>query len=212
MALQDIFKSGKTREEERKKLQRQAKRKVEKATLQASERINFLAKERDNLRKAAYDLLKSGKKLQAESKMKELRFYECVIDQMEKKKWLYTCYLVKIENAEADDTFADAMLDIVKVIRIDPVKIEGALNAIGTKLEEQTDIDSIFESLYKEETDRASVKVPDSIPSLSDMMKELESEVALEVGGKMVGGSNTQADVTSAREELAKLREQGDRS
>lgn len=206
MGFTDIFKSKEQREKDRKTNQRKAMRKSEMALETVNERIAKLTTDRDSTWARAAEYLKAGQKPGAERELQKYRSYEVLITQMEKKKWIFEYYTIRIENAETDNAFAEAMTAIDKVIKIDPEKIMSSFDAIDDKLEDQTEIDKYFDKLHDKKLGKVATQEVSTIVSVDQMMAQLESEVAHQVSG--LTGTNapsTKEAITSGREALSDL-------
>ena len=208
--LEDLFKTKDQRTAEQRTLMRKRQRELDKAASQVHNQAVSLKQKCTARRKDAYDLLKAGNRRQAESKMAELRTFEILLNKQEKKCWLLDYYKTQVEIAEADNVFVEAVAGLIKTVKIEPVKMEQMFANFDKVLDEKTDIDALFNAAYQEQTEKGSVSISADVPPLTEMMKELESEVALEVGGgKVAVASDHGANVASVREELDKLRTQG---
>lgn len=205
MGFTDIFKSNAQRDKEKKVRQRQAVRKSEAALDTVKDRIAKLTTDRDAVWKTAADYLKAGQKMGAERELQKYRSYDVIINQLEKKKWIFEYYTIRVENAATDNAFAEAMTAIEKVVEIDPEKIFGVFDAIDDKLEDQTEIDKYFEKLHDKQLAKTSSKDVVAIPSVDEMMRSLESEVAHQVGG--VTAAATAQSNEASKEAIASGRE-----
>ena len=212
MTFQDLFKTREQRANERKVHMRKALRKLDMATEQANGLTGALKQKCLARRAEAYNFLKAGQRRQAEAKMAEFRTFETLLSKQEKKCWLIEYYKTQVESAEADNSFAAAMIELFKVVQIEPAKIETMFSSVDNVLDGQSDIDSIFDAVYKEQTAKGAVSFSSSIPSLDKMMEELEKEVAIDVGGGKIASNDLGVKTAPTLDEIDKLLEEGDRT
>ena len=76
------------------------------------------------------------------------------------------------------------MTAVNAVVSIDPDAIADVLDEVQEKLGEQVDSDRIWEKVYGKEMAGVETQFEDVIPSVEDMEKQLEDEVAAELGGR----------------------------
>lgn len=164
MGFTDIFKTQEQRNKEKRVKQRQAMRKSEAALDTVNERIAKLGTDRDGVWNRAAEYLKSGQKMNAERELQKYRSYEVIISQLDKKKWIFEYYTIRVENAATDNAFAEAMTAIEKVVDIDPEKVMRSFDAIDDKLQDQTEIDKYFEKLYDKQLGKVASKNKTSMP------------------------------------------------
>lgn len=207
MTIWDLIKSKKERDKERLRNERQAKRKAESAIDSGNERIVLLRKQNDETWKRAQNYLKSGQKMSARREVEKYRATELMIDQLERKNWICERYICRLDNAQADNLFAEAMTAFTKVVDIDPEKIIEAMDGVEEKLEEQTEIDRYWEKLHNKELSKMANKDEEMIPPLDEMMKTLESEVAHSVSDVISNPSDSEIldEISTTREEIEKM-------
>ncbi|HNT86626.1 MAG TPA: hypothetical protein PKL84_02075, partial [Candidatus Hydrogenedentes bacterium] len=80
------------------------------------------------------------------------------------------------------------------VIAIDPERVEDVLGAVEDKLGEQVDLDKIWERAYGKEMAGVETKMTDVVPSLDEMEKLLEDEVAADIGERTGARKATEAE------------------
>ncbi len=186
MAIGDLFKSKSEREKEERKKRRKAFREAENAVDAVKDRIKGLKAERDKSWAEARQYLKDGQKGAAQRCLKSVRGNEVMMEQLEKKRWVFDQLLTKLEMAKTDNEFSSALSAINKVVEIDPDAIADVLDDVQDKLGEQIDVDRIWDKMYGKEMDGIDGHESDVIPSIDDMMKDLEDEVVADVrGGKL---------------------------
>ena len=101
--------------------------------------------------------------------------------KLEQKRWVFEQYLTKMEVAQSDNQFADALGAINKIIRIDPERVEDVFGEAQDMLGEQVDADRFWNKMYSSEMEGANGSLQDHIPSFEDMQAELEQQVAAEI-------------------------------
>ncbi len=214
MAIGDLFKSKGEREKEERKKRRKAFRDAENAVDAVKDRVNGMKGERDKAWKEARQYLKDGNKAASQRSLQSVRANEMMMLQLEKKRWVFEQLLTKLEMSKTDQEFAQALSAINTVVEIDPDAVADVLDEVQDKLGEQVDIDKIWDKTYDKEMVGVEGKMTDSIPTVEDMMKDLEDEVVADVrGGKITesessGGSKVTEEIGEGREKLKKLLEE----
>lgn len=214
MALGDLFKSKGEREKEERKKRRKAFRDAENAVDAVKDRVNGMKGERDKAWKEARQYLKDGNKAASQRSLQSVRANEMMMLQLEKKRWVFEQLLTKLEMSKTDQEFAQALSAINTVVTIDPEAVADVLDEVQDKLGEQVDIDKIWDKTYDKEMAGVETKMTDMIPTVEDMMKDLEDEVVADVrGGKVTesessGGSKLSEEIGEGREKLKKLLEE----
>jgi hypothetical protein len=202
MALGDIFKSKSDIEKEERKKRRKSFRDAEGAIDAVKDRIKAMKDERDRNWQEARACLKEGKKAAAQRSLQSVRASELMIDQLEKKRWVFEQLTTKLELAKTDQDFAAALNAINTVIKIDPDQVADVLDDVQEKLGEQLDIDKIWNKTHDKEMSGVEA-LSDSVPSVEDMMSMLNDEVAADVLGPKVVASNAEsAGGSSVAEEI----------
>ena len=184
MALRDLFKSKKEREREEAKKRRKAFREAENAVDVVKDRIGKLKKDRDKAWGEARQYLKDGQKAAAQRCLQTCRASEMLMSKLEMKRWVFEQLLSKLELAKSDQDFAQALGAINTVVQIDPEAVADVLDEVQDKLGEQVDTDKIWEKVYGKEMEGVETQMTDTVPSIEDMERELEDEVAAEIGGE----------------------------
>lgn len=191
MGLGDLFKSEKERERDQQKKRRKAFREAENAVDAVKERVAKVKKERDRYWSEARQYLKDGKKAAAQRGLQSCRAAEVMVAKLETKRWVFEQLLVKLELAKTDQEFAKSLEAIDAVVQIDPDTVADVLGAVEDKLGEQADVDKIWERAHTKEMEGVSSKMTDVIPSVEDMEKQLQDEVAAEIGKGTSTGKDT---------------------
>lgn len=214
MAISDLFKSKKEREKDANKKRRKAFRDAENAVGTVKDRIRGLKNERDKSWQQARQYLKDGQKGASQRCLQSVRGNEVMMEQLEKKRWVFEQLLTKLEMAKTDLEFSGALQAINTVVEIDPDAIADVLDDVQDKLGDQVDVDKIWDNMYGKEMNGIEGHESDVIPSLDDMMKNLEDEVVADVRGDKIvgkekttksGGSKISDEISKGRSKLKTL-------
>lgn len=202
MAFGDLFKSKKQREREERKQKRRATRRVDNALDDIRRRIGELRKKRDADWAAARGYLKDGQKSAAARSVKACRATEMLMNRLDRKAWLWEQKVTNLGAAETDTEMAAALQEMVALAKIDPDTIQDTLDNVNFALDEQSDVDKVLDREYAREMEGVESEMTDQVPSLEDMEKMLEDEVAAEIGsGRAEAQTQKQADVSGEIEE-----------
>jgi len=197
MAFGDLFKSKKQRERDQRKKKRRASRRVDNALRDIHTRINELKAKRDRDWSAARKYLQDGQKAAAARSLKACRATEVLMTRLDRKAWLWEQKVTNLGAAENDTEMAAALQEMVALTKIDPDTMEDTLEQVSFALDEQADVDSVLDREYAREMQGVEGDLVDQIPSIEDMEKMLEDEVAAEIGsGRKVGETETDPAVT----------------
>lgn len=177
-----FFKSKKQREKEARRRRRQAFRQAQNAIDTVKDRIKQMEKDSGRKWEQARELLKSGQKAAAQRQITGYRAAQVLMMKLEQKRWVFEQYLMKMETAQTDTEFADALAAVNKVVAVDPEQVADVFEASQDVLGEQMDADRFWNKLYEKEMDGAKGALEDHIPTLDDMMQQLEDEAGAEIG------------------------------
>jgi len=184
MPFGDLFKSKQDRDRDMAKKRRKAFREAESAVDVVKDRIKKLKGDRDKSWAEARGYLKDGQKGAAQRCLQTCRASEMLMAQLEKKRWVFEQLLSKLELAKSDQDFAQALGAINTVIQIDPEAVADVLDEVQDKLGEQVDTDKIWDKVHDKEMEGVQHQMTDVVPSITDMEKLLEDEVAADLGSK----------------------------
>lgn len=209
MGLGDLFKSKKERERELRRKQRRAFRQAEDAINTVKQRIAKMIAERDRAWEEARNYLKGGQKSAARRSLQGVRANELMIDQLQKKRWVFEQLITRLELSKTDQEFAMALGAINMVIEIDPETVEDVLDAVDEKLGDQVDVDRIWEGMHEREMGDVTTRQSEVVPSIDDMMSNLEDEAVADVRGSRIAEPTSNDSVSEqigeGRERLKKL-------
>ncbi len=183
MGLGDLFKSKKEREREAAKRRRKAFRDAENAVDTVKDRISKLKQERDAAWNEGRGYLRDGQKAAAQRCLQTTRASEMLIAKLEMKRWVFEQLLTKLELSKTDQEFSKALDAINTVVDIDPETVADVLDEVQDKLGEQLDSDKIWEKVYGKEMQGVEAQMTDVIPSMEEMERQLQDEVAAELAG-----------------------------
>ena len=194
MGWNDLFKSGEAIRKENEKRRRKAIRDAERAIDCVKDKIADLKLERDKAWNEARAYLRDGQKAAAQRCLQTVQANENMMGQHERKCWVSNLYITKLQMAKADQDIAAAMENLSAVLNIDPDKISDVLIDVNDSLSEQSEVDIMWDKRYVAEMN--GIAKVDSIPSIEDMMSNLEKEVIADVsGGKIQTSANTQSSI-----------------
>lgn len=176
-----MFPSARRRLERRER--RHAFRDAENAKQDVIDRQRRLDKEAKENWEKARAALKNGEKAAANRALTAARAAQVMAMKLEQKRWVFEQYLIKMEVAQSDNQFAEALGQINKIIHIDPERVEDVFGAAQDALGEQLNADRFWNKMYENEMAGASGSLQDHIPSMEEMASELEQQVAAEIGG-----------------------------
>ena len=162
---------------------RHAMRDAENAVADVKDRQKALEAEAKKAWEIARTALKEGEKAAANRALTSCRAAQALALKLEQKRWVFEQYLTKMQVAQSDNQFADALAAMNRVIRIDPERVEDVFGAAQDALGEQVDADRFWNSMYEKEMSGAAGAFQDHIPTMEEMASQLEQEVAAEVGG-----------------------------
>lgn len=183
MALGDLFKSKQERERDLARKRRKAFREAENAVDVVKERVAKLKQERDQAWAEARKYLADGQKGAAQRCLQTCRASEMMMSKLEMKRWVFEQMLTKLELAKSDQEFTQALKAIDVAIQVDPEIVADVLGDIRVKLGEQEDVDKEWVRQFNKEMESVETKMTDVVPSLEEMEKQLQDEVAAEIGG-----------------------------
>lgn len=180
MALGDLFKSKQEREREQSRRRRKAFREAESAVDAVKDRVKKLKTDRDRAWTEARAYLKDGQKAAAQRSLQSVRAGEVMMAKLEMKRWVFEQLLTKLEMAKTDQEFSGALNAINTVVQIEPDTVADVLSEVQDKLGEQGDTDKVWEKMHEKEMEGAATTLSDRVPTIDQMIKDLEDEVAAE--------------------------------
>ena len=178
-----FFKTGKEKERAERREKRHALRKAEGALDEVVERIKRMEKDAEAEWERAREATKEGKQAAAQRALTSYRSAQVLITKLEQKKWVFKQVLMKLETAGTDSEFAKALAAVNKVTNINVEMVEDVFDEAGDLLAEAGDTDKFWSQMYGKEVEGSKDALKDHIPSMEDLEKTLQEEVA----GKITG-------------------------
>lgn len=178
MFIGALFKSKQERERDAKAKRRKAFREAEGAVGAVRDRVKKLKTERDLAWAGARVYLRDGQKSAAQRLLQSVRAGEIMMTRLEAKRWVFEQLLTKLEMAKTDQEFAAALAAVNQVVRIDPEAVADVLGNAEDTLGDQGDTDRLWEKMHAKEMEGAASSLADAVPSLDQMLRDLEDEVA----------------------------------
>ena len=179
-----FFKTAKEKERAERRERRHALRKAEGAVVEVTERIKKMEKDAEAEWARAKDAAKEGKQAAAQRALTSYRSAQVLITKLEQKKWVFKQVLMKLETAGTDAEFAKALGMMNKVTNINPELVEDVFDEANELLAESGDTDKLWAQMYNKEVEGSKEALQDHIPSMEDLERTLNEEVA----GKIAGG------------------------
>ena len=173
-----FFKSKKEIERAERREKRHALRKAEGAVDEVTERIKRMEKDAEAEWNRAREATKEGKQAAAQRALTSYRSAQVLITKLEQKKWVFRQVLMKMETAGTDSEFAKALGMVNKVTNINPEMVEDVFDEAGDILSEADDTDKFWAQMYGKEVEGSKQALQDHIPSMEELEKTLQEEVA----------------------------------
>ena len=178
-----FFKTGKEKERAERREKRHALRRAEGAIDEVVERIKRLEKDAEAEWARAREAAKEGKQAAAQRALTSYRSAQVLITKLEQKKWVFKQVLMKLETAGTDSEFAKALAAVNKVTNINVEMVEDVFDEAGDLLAEAGDTDKFWSQMYGKEVEGSKEALKDHIPSMEDLEKTLQEEVAGKISG-----------------------------
>ena len=178
-----FFKTAKEKEREERREKRHAIRKAEGAVDEVSERIKKMEKDAEAEWERAREATKEGKQAAAQRALTSYRSAQVLVTKLEQKKWVFKQVLMKMETAGTDAEFAKALGMVNKVTNINPEMVEDVFDEATDILAEAGDTDKFWAQMYGKEVEGSKQALRDHIPSMEDLEKTLQEEVAGKIKG-----------------------------
>ena len=199
--------SKRERQKRAKRNRRRAFREAENSVSEVKDRIQTMEKDAGKEWDKAREALKAGQEASAQRALKGFRAAQVLMTKLEQKRWVFEQYMTKMQMAQSDQEFAQALEGVNKVIKIDPERVADVFEASQEVLGEQLDADRFWERLYESEMDGATGSLEDHIPSMDDLHRQLTQEAAVEVGGDTTDRISGELEerIKSGQERVKKL-------
>lgn len=178
-----FFKTGKEKERAERREKRHALRRAEGAVDEVVERIKRMEKDAEAEWERAREAAKEGKQAAAQRALTSYRSAQVLITKLEQKKWVFKQVLMKLETAGTDAEFAQALAAVNKVTNINVEMVEDVFDEAGDLLAAAGDTDKFWAQMYGKEVEGSKDALKDHIPSMEDLEKTLQEEVAGKIAG-----------------------------
>lgn len=178
-----FFKTKKEKERAERREKRHALRRAEGAIDEVVERIKRMEKDAEAEWERAREATKEGKQAAAQRALTSYRSAQVLITKLEQKKWVFKQVLMKLETAGTDAEFANALAAVNKVTNINVEMVEDVFDEAGDLLAEAGDTDKFWSQMYGKEVAGSKDALKDHIPSMEDLEKTLQEEVARKITG-----------------------------
>jgi len=178
-----FFKTKKEKEREERREKRHALRRAEGTVEEVTERIARMEKDAEAEWGRAREAAKEGKQAAAQRALTAYRAAQVMITKLEQKKWVFKQVLMKLETAGTDAEFAKALGMMNKVTNINVDMVEDVFDEAGDLLAEAGDTDKFWAQMYGKEVEGTQGALQDHIPSMEELEKNLQEEVAGKIAG-----------------------------
>ena len=178
-----FFKTKREKERAARREKRQALRRAEGTIEEVAARIARMEKDADAEWARAREATREGRQAAAQRALTAYRAAQVLITKLEQKKWVFKQVLMKLETAGTDADFAQALGMMNKVTNINVDMVEDVFDEAGDLLAEAGDTDKFWAQMYDKEVEGSQGALQDHIPSMEDLEKTLQEEVA----GKITG-------------------------
>ena len=173
-----FFRGKKEKERAERREKRHALRRAEGAIDEVVERIKRMEKDAEAEWERAREATREGKQAAAQRALTSYRSAQVLITKLEQKKWVFKQVLMKLETAGTDSEFAKALAAVNKVTNINVEMVEDVFDEAGDLLTEAGDTDKFWSQMYGKEVEGSKEALKDHIPSMEDLEKTLQEEVA----------------------------------
>lgn len=192
--MSKLFMSKEGRRKQARRERRKAFREAERAVDNVKDRIKQMEREADKQWVQAREAMKAGQKAAAQRSLTGYRASQVLMTKLEQKRWVFEQYVTKMDVAQSDQEFSEALAAVNKVVKIDPEQVADVFETSQDVLGEQMDADRFWARLHEKEMDGAAGALEDHIPSVEDLNRQLEHEAAAEVGGDSPESVNSDLD------------------
>ncbi len=178
-----FFKTKREKDRAERREKRHALRRAEGTVEEVTERIKRMEKDAEEEWARAREAAKEGKQAAAQRALTAYRAAQVMITKLEQKKWVFKQVLMKLETAGTDAEFAKALGMMNKVTNINVEMVEDVFDEAGDLLSEAGDTDKFWAQMYGKEVEGSQGVLQDHVPSMEDLEKTLQEEVAGRIAG-----------------------------
>ena len=182
-----IFMTDVERKAAQKKRRRKALREAENAIDLVKDRCASLKAERDAKWSEAREYVKCGQKAAAQRALNVVRVDDVLLIQLDQKRWVFENIITKMESAETDVSFAEALGTLLKVNTVDPDRIAEVLDEAAGKSAELAEVNKVWNKEYGKQMN--GIAASEAVPAIDEMLAEVTKEAATEIQDGNGGGS-----------------------
>ena len=146
------------------------------------DKMSELQADRDAKWKEAAGYLKNGQKPAARQALALVRDCDVKLTLLDRRRWLFESIVMKLESVEPDRAFAEALSALAKVVSVDPELTAQALGEAAEKCDVLKEVEKAWNRQYAREMNGFGGGA--AVPSVEDMMKDLEGSLANEKPAK----------------------------
>jgi len=187
-----IFMTDDERKAAQKKRRRKALREAENAIDLVKDRCASLKAERDAKWAEARECVKHGQKAAAQRALNVVRFNDVLLIQLDQKRWVFENIITKMESAETDVSFAEALGTLLKVNTVDPDRIAEVLDEAAGKTDELAEVNKIWNKEYGKQMN--GIAASEAVAGIDEMLAAVTKEAAAEIHGAHGGGVKQSAE------------------
>lgn len=180
-----FFRTKKEKERAERREKRHALRRAESTIEEVTARIARMEKDAEAEWARAREAAREGKQAAAQRALTAYRAAQVMITKLEQKKWVFKQVLMKLETAGTDAEFAKALGMMNKVTNINVDMVEDVFDEAGDLLAEAGDTDKFWAQMYGKEVEGSQGVLQDHVPSMEDLEKTLQEEVAGKIAGQV---------------------------
>ena len=201
-SFSNLFKSDKERKREAARRLRRAFTKAEDAVDTVNSAIRELNQSKLKAWEAAKSAAAAGRKAEAMLALQKYRGFEVQVYQLEKRKWVFENYIIRLKMADVNNVFAESMRALNDAVQVDVDLVVDSMEDIDDKLSDVTELDKMWEKNFDKNMNGMSVQETDIIPDVDSLFASLQGEVALDIGG---GGAKNVSSKASVNDVQARM-------
>lgn len=204
-AFKKLFPSDKERKREAARRLRRAFTKAEDAVDTVNAAIQELNQNKLKAWEAAKRAAASGRKAEALLALQKYRGYEVQVYQLEKRRWVFENYIIRLRMADVNNVFAESMRALNAAVQVDVDMVVDSMEDIDEKLSDVTELDKMWEKNFDKNMNGMSVQETDIIPDIDALFSSLQGEVALDIGGSGAQNVSSNASVNDVQARMDAL-------
>ena len=130
-SFSNLFKSDKERKREAARRLRRAFTKAEDAVDTVNSAIRELNQSKLKAWEAAKNAAAAGRKAEALLALQKYRGFEVQVYQLEKRKWVFENYIIRLKMADVNNVFAESMRALNDAVQVDVDLVVDSMEEIG---------------------------------------------------------------------------------